>query len=69
MRDLCCARCARVVIADFWAMVRDETEQTFTHIKITCSCGHRIKVDLAQPPGRLALPARQHAGIGVGAHS
>ena len=46
MRHLCCARCARIVIADFWTMLDDETEPTFSRIRLTCSCGHRIKIDL-----------------------
>ena len=68
MRDLCCARCARVIIADFWTMVRDETVPTFTHIRLTCSCGNRIKVDLAEPLEHriYALPKRE---IGVSAHT
>jgi len=69
MRDLCCARCARVIIADFWPMVRAETVPTFTHIRLTCSCGNRIKVDLAQPPAHLSLPLPRHHKIGVGAHT
>jgi len=46
MHDLCCARCARIVIADFWTMVEDETVPTFSTIRLTCSCGARIRVDL-----------------------
>lgn len=48
MRDLCCARCARVVIADFWTMVRDEPVPTFSRIRLTCTCGARVRVDLSQ---------------------
>lgn len=68
MRDLCCARCARVVIADFWTMVRAETVPTFRQIRLTCSCGNRIKVDLGQtlPPPTLAGQIRE---TGVAAHS
>jgi hypothetical protein len=68
MRDLCCARCARVVIADFWTMVRDETVPTFTHIRLTCSCGNRIKVDLTEllEQRLFQLPRRE---IGVAAHT
>ncbi len=69
MRDLCCARCARVVIADFWAMVRDETVPTFTQVRLTCSCGNRIRVDLAAPPPRLALPPPLPTRIGVRLHA
>ena len=69
MRDLCCARCARVIIADFWTMVRAETVPTFTHIRLTCSCGNRIKVDLAQSPAQLALPMSHRHKIGVSAHT
>ena len=46
MHDLCCARCARVVIADFWTMVQGETVPMFSAIRLTCSCGARIKVEL-----------------------
>ena len=69
MRDLCCARCARVVIADFWTMVREETEKTFSRIKLTCSCGHRITVDLAQAPAELLPSPGQPAGIEASAHT
>jgi hypothetical protein len=68
MRDLCCARCARVIIADFWTMVRDETVPTFTHIRLTCSCGNRIKVDLAEPPEHRIFPLPKRE-IGVSAHT
>jgi hypothetical protein len=47
MRHLYCARCARIVIADFWTMLDDETVPTFSTIRLTCTCGHRIKLDLA----------------------
>ena len=50
MHDLCCARCARILIADFWDMVRDETVPTFTQICLTCSCGNRIRVNLEVRP-------------------
>ena len=68
MRDLCCARCARVIIADFWAMVRDETVPTFTNIRLTCSCGNRIRVDLEQRPQHrtVHLPKRE---IGLRLHA
>jgi len=52
MHDLCCALCARVVIADFWTMVQGETVPMFSAIRLTCSCGARIKVDLRRPQGR-----------------
>jgi hypothetical protein len=49
-------------------MVRAETEPTFTHIRLTCRCGNRIRVDLSQPPQRLMLPPPRHHEIGVSAH-
>ena len=69
MRDLCCVRCARVVIADFWTMVRSETVPTFTHIRLTCSCGNRIRVDLSHPDPLPALALPYHPKIGVSAHT
>ena len=59
MRHLYCARCARIVIADFWTMLEAETVPTFSRLRLTCSCGYRIKLDLSV--GRQSASRRRPA--------
>ena len=50
-------------------MVRNETVPTFTHIRLTCSCGNRIRVDLSRPAALPVLALPYHPKIGVSAHT
>ncbi len=44
MRDLCCGRCSKRLIEDFWVMVEAETTPMFATFSLTCDCGARIRV-------------------------
>jgi RNase P subunit RPR2 len=56
---LCCEACGRVLIAQFWQMVRTEHQPTFLSVSVPCGCGRQrlVAADAlaqARRPGRPA---------------
>jgi hypothetical protein len=45
MPDLCCARCGRVLVEEFWVLLGAETVTMFSSLSFPCCCGHTTRIE------------------------
>jgi|EndMetStandDraft_2_1072991.scaffolds.fasta_scaffold49247_2 hypothetical protein len=56
MRHLCCGRCSRRLVENFWLMVEAETEPSFASFSLVCDCGERVHVSPRRRPRWVKFP-------------
>ena len=67
MRHLCCSRCSKRLIDNFWVMVKEEVTPTFSRVTLTCECGETISVSTGHGM-RWLPPADPHPRFPVTYH-